>query len=46
VTVEEKRLVEEIFLSAEELPRSLREGYPLSACPDPEIAREIRALLA
>jgi tetratricopeptide (TPR) repeat protein len=46
VTLEHKRLIEEIFVTAAELPRSQREGYLQSACLDPEIVREVRSLLA
>jgi tetratricopeptide (TPR) repeat protein/tRNA A-37 threonylcarbamoyl transferase component Bud32 len=46
LTAEHKKLVEELFLSAAELPSAEREEFLQSECPDAEIAREVRSLLA
>ena len=44
--IEYKRLVEEVFLAAVELPACERDAYLAFACADPEIAREVKSLLA
>lgn len=45
MTVHHKKLVEEIFLTAADLPAGERDAYLATACADAEIAREVRSLL-
>jgi serine/threonine protein kinase/tetratricopeptide (TPR) repeat protein len=45
LTGERKRLVEEIFLGAADLPSDQRADYLRLTCPDPEIAAEVNSLL-
>ena len=45
MTGDRKRLIEEIFLGAADLPPDRRADYLQLACPDPEIAREVSSLL-
>jgi eukaryotic-like serine/threonine-protein kinase len=42
---ERKRLVDDIFLSAADLPPNQRQAFLEIACPDEEIAGEVRSLL-
>jgi serine/threonine protein kinase/tetratricopeptide (TPR) repeat protein len=46
VTGERKRLIDDIFLSAVDLPPDRRTDFLETACPDAEIAREVKSLLA
>jgi eukaryotic-like serine/threonine-protein kinase len=46
VTAERKRLIDEIFISAADLPPDRRQAFLETACPDEEIRREVTSLLA
>jgi serine/threonine protein kinase len=45
VTRERRKLIDEIFLGAVELPPSERPAFLAISCPDEEIAREVNSLL-
>lgn len=45
MTEERKRLIDEIFLDAADLPLDQRQAFLAVACPDAEIAREVTSLL-
>jgi serine/threonine protein kinase/tetratricopeptide (TPR) repeat protein len=45
LTLERKKLIDEIFLSAADLPLDRRQAFLEVACPDAEIAREVSSLL-
>ena len=45
MTADRKKLIDEIFLSAADLPLDRRQAFLEAACPDAEIAREVSSLL-
>jgi serine/threonine protein kinase/tetratricopeptide (TPR) repeat protein len=45
LTADRKKLIDEIFLNAADLPLDRRQAFLEAACPDAEIAREVNSLL-